>query len=349
MRAASAFVAALLLPPSAAEAHSPGMSFGRYALSRGALSTELTFSRRELADTIAALDADRDGQLSEAELAAQRETLAATIVGAVRVQARPSGEACPGALLRLALVEGDGLELSARFTCPPGTTLVGIELGFLETLPPGHRHMVEARTGGSPLELVAYRRHAGFALSGAPEPVFGAGDALFLGAARAVGAACLALALGLVGGSPGGLLALGGALLFGLGLGTAVGAFGFLTPSADVMRVLGALALAYAGVESLLVAGAHDLAEARGRRRGWIAAPLGAVEGLAFASGAREALDAAGGGGAARAAFVAGAVLLAAGAVGIAAGGAAVLRGRRAARWASAAAAAAGVIAVWAR
>src|SRR5579859_2751331 len=136
-------VLALLLLPGAAWAHAIGISRGEYSLEDGRLEGRLIFARGEVASLVPSLDADKDGAISPAELAAGEGAIRAAILD--RVEVTEGGTPCPGSLDSTGLVEGDGLKISAHWSCPArAASAVTVTLRFLDELAQGHRHLAQA-------------------------------------------------------------------------------------------------------------------------------------------------------------------------------------------------------------
>ena len=158
----------LLLGPTAAGAHEPGLSRGEYRVDDDTVTSELMFARRELAQLVPAADADADGQLAEFELLAIDADLRRHLLAGLQVSA--GSDPCPGAITRLVFVEEDGLQVDARHPCPRGPlAAVTLRWPLLARLSPGHRHLgrlVFTGPGGhvpkdSPeIDLVAHARRS---------------------------------------------------------------------------------------------------------------------------------------------------------------------------------------------
>jgi hypothetical protein len=271
-------LAAFLLATSVALAHSVGLSRGQYRLSPdGALAATLLFARPEVSDLVPGLDANLDASIDPSELDAAKPALYAAIVGRTRVIA--GGTPCPGRLESAGLVEGDGLSLGARWTCPPGSPAT-VTLDFLQELTPGHRHLAQAVATSAGTVAIAYRENPSFDVPVAPperEPPMRA-----LGRALALTAEPLVLLALLRAGASrrelGGVLA---AFLGAQALAIAVCALAPLAPAARIALPAAALTLAYLGVENAVAPGLSG--------RWKIAIPIGLVQGLALAAASAPA------------------------------------------------------------
>ncbi|MCB9569085.1 MAG: HupE/UreJ family protein [Myxococcales bacterium] len=139
--------AALGLAPSAAAAHSVGLSQGSYRVRGAEVQVTLTFARGELRRLVPGSDRDRDGELSEGEVLAGVADLEARALAGVELAL--DGRPCVGALERAALTEEDGLEVTMTFACPAAGEALTITLPLLGELGPGHRHVARVIPPGS--------------------------------------------------------------------------------------------------------------------------------------------------------------------------------------------------------
>ena len=114
-----------------------------------------------MSDLVPRLDANLDGSVSAEEVSASRAAMEQAIVNGSKVAT--AGGACRGMLEGARLVEGDGLEISAQWVCPPGSA-VSVQLDFLGSLSRGHRHLLTLvdATAGAP--SFAYREEPRFSL-----------------------------------------------------------------------------------------------------------------------------------------------------------------------------------------
>jgi HupE / UreJ protein len=152
--ALSAAATALALTTAAA-AHQVGLSRGDYAFAGSEVTAEIIFARGELASLIPELDANGDGRLTPDEVEAGGARLEAAIVARTTVTA--NGARCPGKLVAARLAEEDGLTVRGVFRCPSAAPTARVDLGFLEDLAHGHRHVARARGPSGEIEDVLFR------------------------------------------------------------------------------------------------------------------------------------------------------------------------------------------------
>ena len=281
MRVALAVFALSLASTGVAHAHSAGLSRGEYRFEDGTLFCTITFARGEVGDLVPHLDANRDGLVSADEVKSASAALEQAFVGGMRVSA--GGSACAGAIDRVRLVEGDGLEVSAEWTCPAPAAAADLELDYLDALSRGHRHLltlVGATSGGATFAYREEKRFAVPAVHTAPRVGWAERSRLMREGAMA---ALRPLGLLMI------LLAFGGTRrelsLAALAFAAAAGASGFLAAHscfAESFVAPGvALAVIFAGIEGIASTGSG-----RGR---WISAlVLGAVIGVWHAAGLRD-------------------------------------------------------------
>lgn len=273
-------LAAVLVAPSAS-AHQVGMSRGEYRLEGSSLQAEWVFARQELLGLVPALDSNQDGTLATPELETGREALQALVRSGASVRAE--GTPCAGALLGTRLVEEDGVALEARFTCGAAPSQASVELGLLQQLPHGHRHLAHVTSGAAGSDAVLLR---------------GAGT-LEVGASAARGSAVAAMlwmgivhilsgldhlvflfGLILVGGTVRGLLATITAFTVAHSITIALAVLGVWAPSPSFVEPAIALSVAYVGCENFFVKNAN--------RRWLITFPFGLVHGFGFAGALGE-------------------------------------------------------------
>ncbi len=287
---ALAVAAALLLCVTQARSHEVGLSRGTYALEGDRLHAELVLSRREVASVVPDLDADRDGQLTDAEIAAARPTMQRSLVDRIHVA---SGEAtCPGALDDASLAEQDGILLHATYTCPGPIAHARLDFAVLGDLAPGHRHIARVTGGVQVVETVISRAQRTFDVDAAPggsppspsQPVkrdrlslFGLGvEHILTGYDHLV----FLLGLVLVGGRWRSLLWVVTAFTIAHSITLGLAALGVWAPRPSIIEPAIALSIAYVGVENFFVKNAE--------KRWRITFPFGLVHGFGFAGALRE-------------------------------------------------------------
>jgi hypothetical protein len=270
--------------PRPAAAHQVGLSRGVYTVDGATVLAEVTFARGELRALVPALDGDGDGALTDAELHAGAEVLAAQVVAGVVLTA--GGAACVGARERAGLTEEDGAAVTARYTCPAPPAALTLEFALFDGLASGHRHLAQVvRPGAGPEDSIAepvlLRRApaATVALTGEEAPAPPPTSAYFaLGVEHIlIGTDHLVFLVGLmaVGGRLRSLIAVVTAFTIGHSLSLALATLGVWSPGAAIVEPAIALSIAYVGVENLVVP------DATGRWR--ITLPFGFVHGFGFA------------------------------------------------------------------
>ncbi len=151
----------IALPDGVAHAHRLGLSRGEYRVADAQVEASLSLARDELLAIASALDGDGDDELSDAEAEGgaalfQRRVLDAIVITA---DSRP----CAAALQDIEL-DGDGVILRARYTCPAGARPLVIDpRGLLRNATPGHRHVgvVHQRDASGELQQHLFLTHFG--------------------------------------------------------------------------------------------------------------------------------------------------------------------------------------------
>lgn len=278
---------ALLAWATPADAHEVGLSRGTYAIEGNHLRAEIVLSRREVASVVPDLDADEDGQVTDAEIAAARSTIQRAIVDRIRVT---SGEAtCPGVLEEPSLAEQDGVLLHVAYTCPGPITRANLDFAVLADLAPGHRHIARATGGVQVVETVVSRAQRTFDIDAAPagsQPRPAKRDRLSLlrlGVEHILtGYDHLVFLLGLVlvGGRWRSLLWAVTAFTVAHSITLGLAALGVWAPRPSIIEPAIALSIAYVGLENFFVKNAE--------KRWRITFPFGLVHGFGFAGALRE-------------------------------------------------------------
>jgi hypothetical protein len=268
-----------------ASAHEVGLSRGDYTVTGRTVKAQLLFARRELAGLVAGLDADHDGAVTPAELAAGKEALEGALVG--RIAIRGDGAPCPGTLEGAELVDQDGIAVHAVYRCAKRPQQLTVALTFLDDVPFGHRHLVRATAGAASTDHVLSQRSASFSLDlpaesaesvAAAEPPAPT-SALRRGTLQVIAhpeAPAFLLALLVTCAGLRDALLAASAFAAAAAAGLVLGASGAFVPGARVLGPAIALSLVYAGL---------DAAASPDTRARWrIAVPFGVVHGLGWAA-----------------------------------------------------------------
>lgn len=139
---AALLAAPLMLHPTPAGAHAAGVSRGEYRIDGSRVHAVLTFAQPELIATLPDLDTNRDGRLGAGELVRAHDRVGAWLDDGLILRA--GAAACRGRLDDVALLEQDGVALTATYECPPETTAVAVRLALLADLSLDHRHLLTA-------------------------------------------------------------------------------------------------------------------------------------------------------------------------------------------------------------
>ena len=274
-----------------ADAHAVGLSRGAYRSDGAEVRADLVFARRELATALPALDADRDGDLSAAEVAGGGPALADWIGGGV-VVAVATGP-CAATLERATAIEQDGVELVVAYRCPADASGFSLRLDALNALSLGHRHLVAATSPFETVRTVLYDRQASLALTARGAAPVAGDDAVppspFRHGLRHVLTAydhlLFLVAVLLIGGPWASVLRVVTAFTLAHSVTLALGALGIWAPRPALVGPAIALSIAWVGLENCS-------ATARGRR--WpLAFLLGLVHGFGFAGAWRAVAPAA--------------------------------------------------------
>jgi hypothetical protein len=271
-----------LLAPRDADAHAVGLSNGDYRLVGAELLADLVLAERELVAALPALDADHDGRLTAAELAAGEAIVARALVDGVRVEG--DGAPCPGAPAAAARLDGEnGVIVHARYACAREPARLALEWPLLASgrLSAGHRHVARFAFRGADETTVLDAAHARWTLGASAAGLFR--SMLELGVEHILtGWDHLLFLLGLilVGGRVRALVGVVTAFTVAHSLTLALAALGAWAPSPRVVEPLIALSIAYVGVENWFVRDAS--------RRWRITFPFGLVHGFGFAGALRE-------------------------------------------------------------
>jgi hypothetical protein len=133
--------ALVILAAASAFAHDPGLSAVEVKLDGYKAAARLTFARNEIA-TIAPMDADRDGQVSQPEFDAARSRLVSLAKESFALSA--DSMASLPATVAISLDDGDAIHFDLEFPPPQGSSLTLRSL-LIDKLPRGHRQFVTLR------------------------------------------------------------------------------------------------------------------------------------------------------------------------------------------------------------
>jgi hypothetical protein len=294
--------AALLLSVTrVARAHLIGLSRGEYVPNEAAIHGQLAFRVEDVALAIPALDANRDGHVTQAEVDQSKGAIGAMFIGAIAVVA--DGRRCDSRLDEASLDATDGLRLNATYLCAQSPRRLHLRFGFLERMPGDHRHLATVRLPGGrgevdalatltrpemDVEIGGAGASAGFVslLRGGIEHILTGADHLAFLLALVLGAT-LASSTGRAssGGFPGFrasvrarlLVAMLTAFTVGHSFSLAIATLGWFAPGPRLIEPAVALSVAYVGAENVF---------ARSVRHRWMLTLLfGVVHGFAFAGG----------------------------------------------------------------
>jgi hypothetical protein len=267
---------ALAVVAGTARAHAIGVSRGDYRASAGHVDAEIALARGDVALLVGSGD-----------VAAAAPAMQAAIVDAIHVSA--DGAACAGILEGAAPVEGDGVVIHAKYTCPAEARGVRIAFDVLGELPHGHRHLAHV-AGASAADAVLFAGESTLDVPLAEAAPLRAGGALAFvamgiehilsGYDHLVFLVGLVLVAPLAGGGWRRLGVVVTAFTLGHSITLAMAVLGVWIPSPAIIEPAIALSIAYVGIENLLV---RDAA-----RRWLVTFPFGLVHGFGFAGALRE-------------------------------------------------------------
>jgi hydrogenase/urease accessory protein HupE len=265
----------LVLLPIRADAHAVGLSRGDYRLTAQGVDVSLVLARAEVTAAMPSL-------------ASARGEIARGTFDQIRVTT--SGEPCVATLMDARLTEQDGLELRARYVCPPRGENLLVELPILDELSHGHRHAAHVTTAVATSDHLLFRQQSTFSISRSPGDggsadraatvtwsgfvrmgiehiLTGYDHLLFLFALVLGGGTMRSHALAITSFTAAHSVTLGLAVL------------GFVVPPARWIEPAIALSVAYVGIENLF---------AKRIPRHWITFPFGLVHGFGFAGALGE-------------------------------------------------------------
>lgn len=129
----------LIVASVSAFAHDPGLSAAVLKLEGDRVNAHLTFARTDI-ESLVKVDANRDGNITEAEFAQAKPQLQSLAAEAIAVSA--AGQPIQPAIGSIELDEGNGVRFNFSFVKPSGETFT-IESKLIERLASGHRQYLE--------------------------------------------------------------------------------------------------------------------------------------------------------------------------------------------------------------
>ena len=293
-RAFVALLAALVVVavPGTASAHEVGLSRSELRADEAGLRLEAAFARKDLVAMEPALDADKDGTLVAAEVAALPSDVASRLAAQLPLVA--DGRACEGRLEAVKLEAEDGVLLDVRFDGCEGRVSFDAARLFAR-LPSGHRHAAFVYpTAGDPEEHVlkagsstyvtdAFAPVPSLAAPAPPSAIETAWEYFVLGIEHilfGIDHVVFLMGLILVGGRFRQLAIMITAFTASHSITLALAVLGIVAPSPRIVEPVIALSVAYVGVENFLV---KDAA-----KRWRVAGAFGLIHGFGFAGALGE-------------------------------------------------------------
>jgi hydrogenase/urease accessory protein HupE len=279
-------VLALLGSSRPAEAHTLGLSRSEWRSEGPRVELRIELARADALAFVPAADSNRDGQLTEGEVAADGVARGA-LDGRVRVEA--GGTACTIETASLTLEEEDGARLEARYTCGEGARTATLG-GFFGALPAGHRQAAFVHGAEGPATEALLHAGAPTVDVGHPgarampaSPLRVAVDYLVLGVEHiwfGIDHVVFLLGLVLVAARLRDVVAMATAFTVAHSLTLALAVLGIVAPSGAFIEPVIALSVAYVGIENLR--GADP------KTRWRVTAAFGLVHGFGFAGALAE-------------------------------------------------------------
>ncbi len=159
--------AAALLASRRADAHEIGLSRGDYVAKGNDVEAVVAMARREAISLLPAIDADHDGKLTDAEVAANAEPFARRVLDGIVVEA--DGKTCVARPGGARLVSEDGIDAFGTFACPTSTegAALTVKVPLLEALSTGHRHLLKLSHDGTVDEAMLHKREPSISVKSA--------------------------------------------------------------------------------------------------------------------------------------------------------------------------------------
>jgi hydrogenase/urease accessory protein HupE len=131
----------MILATASAFAHDPGLSAAEVKLDGNKVVARLTFARGDIA-TVAPMDADRDGRVTQAEFEAVEGSLESLAKESFALSV--AGEEASPATVAVGLDESGAVHFDLEFLAPQGSKLILRSL-LIDKLPRGHRQFLSLR------------------------------------------------------------------------------------------------------------------------------------------------------------------------------------------------------------
>ena len=270
---------ALLLVPWIAHAHQPTVSYSELRVAGAEVTGTLRFSLADLR-RLMVLDPSRLEAPALEALVARPFSL------------RSGGETCPLSPGTTARADGeDGVLLDVSWICPGPIEVLDVRVGFLETFPAGHTHLVKISfPDGLVAQRVAQLETPAFQVSEARAPLREARRFVLLGIEHIFTGydhIAFLVALLLLGGTFRGLIGIVTAFTVAHSITLALATLGILAPSPRIVEPMIAASIVYVGAENLWALRARHETQALAHR--WmITFAFGLVHGFGFASVLRD-------------------------------------------------------------
>jgi len=261
-----AVLAGILVLALPASAHTIGLSQGTWRLDGPTLTVDLVLARPEAYRLVERLGKGAEGLDGNAGIDAAITS---------RIDVRRAGEPCPGTAIDGGQTESDGFWVRLRYACPDTPGTVRVDMGLLDSLGAGHRHLARVIVGASQRDEVLVAGHTAFDVKPGAPKTWGF---LRMGIEHILtGFDHLVFLLGLIllGGRVRTLVGTVTAFTVAHSVTLAVAALGVFSPGSRLVEPAIAITIAYVGIENLF------LKEPVGRWR--IAFVLGLVHGFGFA------------------------------------------------------------------
>jgi len=157
----------LLVAPRT-DAHELGLSRSDLLTKGSGVEAVVAFARRDAIALLPAMDADRDGSLSDEEVTSHGEAFAKRVLEGFEVEA--DGKACTPKPGSARLASEDGIDAFGSFACggPTDTAALTVRIPLLAELSTGHRQLLKISHGGKVDEAMLHSKEPSLSLKGEP-------------------------------------------------------------------------------------------------------------------------------------------------------------------------------------